>query len=186
MNHPVFPLQNDRAGRVVVFFILCLFSVGLVAGIYVQLLSPVPGTAEPMVPYRQIEEATIVCLAAGIGSLIYAIRAYLLHACERRDFDMRYVPWYIFWVLLGSLVGLVVYFALRGGVLLLTIGNDSEPLNFNTWSLGAAGALSGLFSKYAIEKLRKVFLTLFTASDGDNEAAEEAEANLKPTPQPVG
>jgi len=154
--------KNDFWGRVIVGFLLAVLSADFVAGLL--LIGP-----------HQINEALIMMFAGGVGSSVYAIRAYLLHACDRKDFDRAYTPWYIFWLLQGALLGLIFYFAVRGGVLLVTINREAQSaVNLNAWSLAAIGALVGLFSKYAIEKLRQVFIMVFTSkADLDREEAEE-------------
>ncbi len=159
------PPINHLIGRATVFVFLGLAAMGLVAGLFALFQTLATDSADAVVSPRHISEAELMLLTAGIGSLIYAIRAFLLHACDKRDFSLHFVPWYVFWVVLGSLVGLIVYFGLRGGVLLLTMGDAGTPIEFNIWSLGAIGALSGLFSKYAIEKLREVFLVAFSMTD---------------------
>ena len=101
--------------------------------------------------------------AAGIGSAVSTIRSFLLHASTRKDFDPAQVPWYVARPLMGMLLGFIFYFLLAGGVLLL-IAAENEPTDiegFNDWGLSGAGALVGLFSREAIEKLREVFHTMF-------------------------
>jgi hypothetical protein len=148
---------------VIVGVLLVIFSGGGVAGLLWSLLDTFTGNLKAtMVDPHQISEALVTMFAGGMGSQVYAIRAYLLHACDRKDFDQAYIPWYIFWSLQGALLGLIFYFAVRGGILL--VGAESpSPVNLNTWSLAAIGALVGLFSKYAIEKLRQVFIITFTS-----------------------
>jgi hypothetical protein len=57
----------------------------------------------------------------------------------------------------------------------VTIGGQSETqTTINTWSILGIGALVGLFSKYAIDKLRQVIIIIFTSkADLDADEAEE-------------
>jgi hypothetical protein len=102
--------------------------------------------------------------AAGVGSIITTILAYLQHASQEKDFDRAYAPWYVARPLMGLLLGLVFYFVFRGG-LLATVQTGVEGKELNKWALAGLGALVGLFSKNAIEKLREVFDTLFRTKE---------------------
>jgi hypothetical protein len=98
---------------------------------------------------------------AGIGSSLATILAYLEHASDKKDFDVAYVPWYIARPLMGMLLGLIFYFLLREG-LLAVVSSNSTPESLSEAGLIGIGALVGLFSKEAIEKLRELFNTLFS------------------------
>ncbi len=173
---------NSLWARVVMGISILLLVAGFVAGIVWRMSFPVDTSQTgTTVPLAQINEALIMLFAGGLGSGLYAIRAYLLHACDKKDFDPDYLPWYPFWMLLGALLSVVFYFALRGGLLFLTInGNQTAADTLNGWSLAAVGSLIGLFSKYALEKLRKVFLTIF--GETEEEEIEKKEAQ-KPKPE---
>ncbi len=158
------PKINSLWARVVLGILILLMNAGFVYGIYCMVTVSVPenGSGTSVVPIAQVYEALIMLFAGGLGSGLYAIRAYLEHACDRKDFDPDYLPWYPFWMVMGALLSLIFYFALRGGLLFLTINNNQTAIqSLNGWSLAAAGSLIGLFSKYALGKLRKVFLTVF-------------------------
>ncbi len=158
------PKVNSLWARVVLGILILLMNAGFVYGIYCMVTISVPenGSGTSVVPISQVYEALIMLFAGGLGSGLYAIRAYLEHACDRKDFDPDYLPWYPFWMMMGALLSLIFYFALRGGLLFLTLNNSQTSIqSLNGWSLAAAGSLIGLFSKYALEKLRKVFLTVF-------------------------
>jgi len=160
--------KNDVLGRWVVGLLLIVLSAGLVGGLWWTLLAGffAATLTETMVAPREVNEALVMILAGGVGSSVYAIRAYLMHACEKKDFDRAFIPWYFFRTLLGSLLGLMFYFAVRGGILFVTVKAEPQAaVDLNTWSLAAIGALAGLFSKYAIERLRAVFLAAFPPAD---------------------
>jgi hypothetical protein len=169
--------RENNVGSVVTGIILFL-----IAGIYLYLLferlrntAVQESPSADIINSEKINEAILIMLAGGIGSLIYAIRAYLKHACDRQDFRMNYIPWYIYWNIQGSILGLIFYFTLRGGLLLVIMNGEArDQASLNTWSILAIGALVGLFSKYAIDKLRQIFIMIFTnKSDLDREEAEE-------------
>ena len=103
--------------------------------------------------------AAATMFGAGIGSSLATILAYLEHASDKKDFDAAYVPWYIARPLMGMMLGLIFYFLLREG-LLAVVTNNSSPESLSEAGLIGIGALVGLFSKEAIEKLRELFNTL--------------------------
>ncbi len=164
------PKVNSLWARVILGILLPLMNIGFVYGIYatIRFIIPESGATPVTSPIAQINEALVMLYAGGLGSGLYAIRAYLLHACKLKDFDPDYLPWYPFWMVMGALLSLVFYFALRGGIIFLTINNNQTTIDsLNGWSLAAAGALVGLFSKYALGTLRKVFLTVFGEPEED-------------------
>jgi hypothetical protein len=108
-----------------------------------------------------IANALATMFGAGIGSAIATILGYLEHASEKKDFDQAYSPWYVGRPLMGMLLGLVFYFLLRDGLLAI-VTSKAEPADLSIAGLAGVGALVGLFSKEAIEKLRELFNTLFS------------------------
>ena len=168
---------ENNIGSITTGIVLFVLTGGYLFLLFRQLRSPIIAntSSTEIINPSQFNEVILIMLAGGIGSLIYAIRAYLKHACERQDFKIAYIPWYVYWNIQGSLLGLIFYFALRGGLLLVTIGGESEmQTTINTWSILGIGALVGLFSKYAIDKLRQLFIMIFTSkADLDADEAEE-------------
>jgi hypothetical protein len=109
---------------------------------------------------------------AGIGSSLATILAYLEHASDKKDFDVAYVPWYIARPIMGMLLGLIFYFLLREG-LLAVVTNNSTPESLSEAGLIGIGALVGMFSKEAIEKLRELFNTVFSTRKSVEESLLE-------------
>jgi hypothetical protein len=179
-------MENDVMARVIVGVLLFTYPAAFVAGLVWTLLAPSirPGAGLTTVDPTQVNEALMVMLAGGVGSSVYAIRAYLKHACDLRDFSRDYVPWYVFRSIQGALLALIFYLVLRGGILVLTLnGEGQSSTELNVWALAATGALVGLFSKYAIEKLRQVFIITFTSkAELDEDEKQETRKNgAKPT-----
>ena len=128
--------------------------------------------------------AAATMLGAGIGSTVATILAYLEHASEKKDFDTAYVPWYVARPLMGMMLGLIFYFLLRDG-LLAVVTNNSTPESLSEAGLTGIGALVGLFSKEAIEKLRELFNTLFsTRKNVEESIVERLPADLKEKVRP--
>ena len=110
--------------------------------------------------------------------------AYLEHASDKKDFDVAYSPWYIGRPLMGMLLGLMFYFLLRDG-LLAVVTNKSTPESLSEAGLTGIGALVGLFSKEAIEKLRELFNTLFsTRKNVEESLLERMPAELRDRVRP--
>jgi hypothetical protein len=114
----------------------------------------------------------VTMFAAGSGAMVTTILAYLEHASTKKDFDRAFVPWYVARPAIGMLLGIVVYFLVKGG-LLVTVG-EVNSARLNVFGLAGIAALCGLFSKQAVEKLREVFDTLFrTAAKEKKDAAKD-------------
>lgn len=130
-----------------------------------------------------LTEPLVAFLAAGIGSTIATFNAYLRHNCEHQNFNHVYIPWYFLRPLMGSLLGLVFYWLIKGGVLSVSpIDAEGKPLAFSLDKNNLAGlaALVGLFSRQAIQKLREIFHTVFvTRGNTPSEVAARAVNNLK-------
>ena len=174
---------------------LLVFSALSVVGLYLAFLPESLQNSLPVVGAeraRQLSESLVMMFAAGVGSSITTIMGYLLHASERKDFDRAYTPWYFARPVMGMLLGLVFYFVLKGGLFVLTVGNSASGAEeLNLWSLSAVGALVGLFSKNAIEKLRELFNTLFKTQDEMNNELlnrlpDELKAQVSPYFQEAG
>jgi hypothetical protein len=117
-----------------------------------------------------ITNALATMFGAGVGSAITTILGYLEHASEKKDFERAYAPWYVGRPLMGVLLGLVFYFLLRGGLLAVMPSSKGDARDLSVAGLAGVGALVGLFSKNAIEKLREVFDTLFSTKKGTEQS----------------
>ena len=157
---------------IIVFIWLLVFSALSVIGLYWALLLITPqnlASGAYVVGYLPIQESLVTMFAAGIGSSITTLLGYLLHASAKKNFDPAYTPWYVARPVMGMLLGLIFYFVIKGGLFVFTAGNTaSGESELNIWMLSATGALVGLFSKNAIEKLRELFNTLFRTQDEMN------------------
>lgn len=150
---------------------LLAFVVISLLGLYLTLHPPLwpaglsglfPAVEAPLA--RSIQESLVMLFAAGLGSSITTILGYLRHASILQDFDAAYTPWYVARLLMGMLLGLIFYFVVKGGLLAVSAGAGTTD-ELNLWALAAIGALVGLFSKNAIEKLRELFNILFKTQD---------------------
>ena len=166
--------KNDFLARIIAGVFVFVYPIGFIVWLFFILLSSSSSGSSNIatIQLSQLNEVLLVMLAGGVGSSVYAIRAYLKHSCEKANFQARYIPWYIFRSIQGALLAFIFYLILKGGILILTINNQSGSTDLNLWSLTGFCALVGLFSKYAIEKLRQVFLITFATKekfDDENE-----------------
>ena len=119
-----------------------------------------------------------VMLLGALGSLVYVLRSYVHHR-GMGTFAMGWTWWYILRALSGAGLAVIVYLALRGG-LLATSASASE---LNKFGLGGAAALSGLFANDAIELLSRQFSTLLGSGSpsgnggGDDEGGADGRDN---------
>ena len=117
------------------------------------------------IPVSMIE-FLVALFAGGLGATVYGIRGWLKHACKAGDFLPRYWPWYLFRQIEGAVLALIFYLGLKAGILVLTVGDEpAVSSELTLWAYAAIGALVGMFSKQAIERLHDVFVVAF----GDTE-----------------
>jgi hypothetical protein len=98
----------------------------------------------------------IVVLAGGLGSYIHAATSFADFVGNRRCYA-SWTWWYVLRLFIGVTLALMVYFALRGGLITPTTGASA----LSPYGIGAVAGLAGMFSKQATDKLREVFETLF-------------------------
>ena len=119
----------------------------------------------------------LVIVAGALGAFVHAATS-LVKYVGTRTFDRSWYWWYPTRLPVGVGLALLVYFALRGGI----IGDDTDTDNVNPYGIAAIAALAGLFSKQAVDKLAEVFDTFFRT----REQAGAAAASIVPLPQLTG
>lgn len=109
----------------------------------------------------------LVIVAGALGSYIHSATSYSDYR-GNRQFNPSWLLWYLVRPLVGVCLALVIYFAVRGGLLLLVVNGSgaTEAKNINPFGVAAISGLTGMFSKQAADKLAEVFTTLFK-SQGD-------------------
>jgi IPT/TIG domain len=126
----------------------------------------------------------MVIIAGALGSYVHAATSFADFVGNRR-LAGSWVWWYILRPFIGIALALVLYFAIRGG--LLPLGADVGANSL--FSIAALSALAGMFSKQATDKLREVFDTFFRTAAGDQRADKLRGAPPKITaidPKTVG
>lgn len=135
-----------------------------------------------VVVWTTLEERLIllVVAAGALGSYIHSATSYADFR-GNRQFGPSWLLWYLLRPFIGLSLALVVYFAIRGGLLsvVLSGGEANDASKINPFGIAAISGLTGMFSKQAADKLAEVFSTLFK-SQGDTTRKD----SLTPGPTP--
>lgn len=127
-----------------------------------------------------VMESAVAFLAAGIGAIAATVVSYLQHAASCADWQPRYIPWYILRPFLGSILGVIFFWLIRGGMLaILPADNSGDYLELDLNGLAGACALVGMFSRRAMLKLAEVFRVIFN-SRADNSGEPGASRQESP------
>lgn len=113
-------------------------------------------TLYPNVEHRLM---IVMLLAGSLGSFTHVATSYTDYV-GNQAFEFRWTWWYLLRMVVGGSLALIFYFLLRGG-LISPAADGATNAGLNPYGLVAVGALAGMFSKQATDKLREVFDTLF-------------------------
>ena len=110
----------------------------------------------------------LVIVAGALGSYIHAATSYSDYR-GNRQFSHSWLLWYLLRPFVGVCLALIVYFAVRGGLLSMVLGGAeaNDATNINPFGIAAIAGLTGMFSKQAADKLAEVFSTLFKSGGDD-------------------
>jgi hypothetical protein len=123
----------------------------------------------------------IVAMAGALGSLVHALRSLYWYV-GNRELVWSWLTMYVLLPFVGSTLGLVFYFVIRGGFFSPTATiEQTSPFGFV-----ALSGLVGMFSEQAVLKLKEVAETLLAPTpEGEDHVApktgensEDAEAKL--------
>ena len=98
----------------------------------------------------------IVATAGALGSYIHLATSFADYL-GNRQFYRSWGWWYVLRPFIGAALALMVYFALRGGLIAGTSGAE----NLSPYGVAAVTGLAGMFSKQAADKLRELFENMF-------------------------
>ena len=121
------------------------------------------------------EEATILLMISLMGLLGGSVHftSSLAKFVGNRELLRSWVVYYLLMPFEGASLALIVYLLLRVGVLAPANSGDLDTSNLNFISLYAFAALTGLFSKQAIEKLADVFSNIFKKVEAKDAISDE-------------
>ncbi len=120
----------------------------------------------------------LVIVMGAIGSYIHAATSFSTFV-GNNDFAKSWTTWYLLRPFIGISLALVVYAAIRGGLLLIINSKAPDATGINPFGVAAIAGLTGMFSKQAADKLNEVFSTIFKSA-GD----EQRKDSLTPVPAP--
>jgi len=178
------PVAFPQAGTVHV--LVWLLAVLTVYGIlFIKVLVPETISEDAtfwlmIMDNKMVLEASVAFLAAGIGSTVSTMFSYLSHASSSADWKQSYVPWYILRPIQGSVLGVIFYWLVRGGILAVLPAHDTQGGHLDLDLNGLAGmcALVGMFSRRAMIKLRETFKVIFATGE------EKQQENPDDPPSP--
>ena len=97
-----------------------------------------------------------VAFAGALGGMVHSMRSLAVYVGSR-ELRWSWVPFYFLKPVLGAALATLLYFVLRAGLFSPSVSSqEASPYGF-----AAIGALAGLFSDQASEKLRKVAEEVF-------------------------
>jgi len=126
----------------------------------------------------------LVALAGFVGGCLHSLRSVAWYV-GNRTLRWSWLPSYFLFPVVGALISVIFYLVLRGGF----AGGPTSTTQVNPYAMAAIGALTGMFSSQAAEKLRSVFETLLTkvAPGADHTPpAKTLIAGISPTRGPCG
>ncbi|NOR19127.1 MAG: hypothetical protein GQ538_03460 [Xanthomonadales bacterium] len=119
-----------------------------------------------------IREASVAFLAAGIGSTVSTMFSFLKHASTNADWKQSHIPWYILRPIQGSVLGIIFYWLVRGGLLAVVPTQDGQGyMDLDLNGLAGMCALVGMFSRRAMIKLRETFVVIFATNEDQQQKA---------------
>jgi len=117
----------------------------------------------------------IVALAGALGSLVHALRSLYWYV-GNRELVFSWLAKYILLPFVGSTLGLVFYFVIRGGF----FSPEATIEQTSPFGFAGLGALVGMFSEQAVLKLKEVAETLLAKpEEGKDPATQEKEEKKK-------
>lgn len=105
----------------------------------------------------------LVIVAGALGSYIHAATSFADYVGNRK-LARSWIWWYVLRPFVGIALALIFYFVVRAGFLTGGAG-DVSP-----YGVATLGALAGMFSKQATDKLEEVFSTIFRPAPGKGDA----------------
>jgi hypothetical protein len=147
------------------------------------------GWSHYLSPDRQMMFA--VMIAGAIGGLTHTMKSFGDYV-GNRELSKNWVWFLILRLPIGTAIALFFYCVIRGGILLPIIqgqphlANPSETaLQINPFAMVAFGALAGMFSRQATDKLAAVFDALFAMKSPiqrDDGLGEKSRSSLRSSP----
>ncbi|HOV66526.1 MAG TPA: hypothetical protein PLR48_06225, partial [Bacillota bacterium] len=97
-------------------------------------------------------------LMGGLGGVLYCLRATYLHCCFLKDWDESWLVWYYLRPLSSGITGLVSFFFLKAGLLVLD-AKEAESISFGYYAIAF---IAGYNVDNFLKKLENVAQSLFS------------------------
>lgn len=129
-----------------------------------------------LMPPLEPDQGLIVLalLAGALGAFMHAAQSFAAFV-GNRELKLSWVWWYVLRPPIGSVLGLLLYFVARAGLL----GGASDSVS--PYGVVAIGGLGGWFSKQATNKLAEGFDTLFRTANPPEQKDPLAKGANVPT-----
>ena len=98
----------------------------------------------------------LAALAGGLGGAVYATFSMIYHLGDGST-ESSYVLWYFMRPVIGLVLGVVVFFVVRGGLLVITV----SQVDLNLYGVAGISALAGISARQMMTKLREVLNSIF-------------------------
>jgi hypothetical protein len=112
----------------------------------------------------------VMVIVGSFGACVYSLWAIARHV-GKKDFQARWLVWYLVRPFTGAGLSVIFYFLLRGGI--LTIGANLQ--NLNLIAVAAISGLVGMFSEQAVHKLNELADTTFGTTPNDQTTAKPSD-----------
>jgi hypothetical protein len=110
----------------------------------------------------------LILTIGALGSFIHSATSFADYVGNKKA-RLSWVVWFLLRPLIGSALALVFYLTLRGGL----FASTTDVQSLNIYGFAAIGALTGMFSKQATDKLREIFDNLFKTDPGQGDDARQ-------------
>lgn len=113
-----------------------------------------------VVATREQQLFIVIATAGALGGTVHALRSFSWYT-GIRNLRWSWVPRLMTLPFVGSLMAVVLYLALRGGLM----GGPESTDAASPFGFAALAALTGIFTEQAVVHLKKVFETLLSESE---------------------
>ena len=155
----------SRVTEVAVVYLSIVSLVMLAALIYVWPASASTGPiADPLV-------ILLAALAGGLGGAVYATFSMIYHLGEGTA-ESSYVLWYFMRPVIGLVLGVIMFFVVRGGLLVVTV----SQVDLNLYGVVGISALAGISARHMMTKLRDALDSIFGAEEAKATGSQEKKS----------
>lgn len=110
----------------------------------------------------EVRMILLVILAGALGSYVHITTSFVDYV-GNRNLKRSWLWWYILRPFSGSILAVIFYMIVRGGL----ISGQIEGSSLSHYGIAGIAGLFGLFSKQAIDKLNEIFNVLFAVKEKD-------------------